>query len=113
MSGAKTSAERESNPARETSVERATRHRASNRGFQIIRIGGREGRRRRALGIGRLMLIDSERVHVFAATLVEINAYLADKPEVATLLHDSQRKRFAGRGPAGLTIWARSTEVNW
>lgn len=81
-------------------IERATRHLASNCGFQIIRIGGREGRRRKALGIGPCMLIDRERVHLFAATFAEIRAYLTDKPEVATPLHDDQRKRLVWLRPA-------------
>ena len=77
------------------SMQRAIRRLASNRGFQIIRIGGREGRRRMTLGIGPCMLIDRERVHLFAATFAEIRDYLADKPEVATPLHDSQRRRLS------------------
>jgi hypothetical protein len=32
---------------------------------------------------------------VFTATLVEIDAFLADWPEVATPLHDDQRERLA------------------
>jgi hypothetical protein len=74
-------------------LERAVRRRAGNRGFQIIGVRGREEHRRRALGIGPYMLIDTERMHLFAATLEEIDAFLADKPEVVTSLHDNEGKR--------------------
>jgi hypothetical protein len=79
-------------------LERKTRHRASNRGFQIIRIGGREGKRRRALGIAPNMLIDHERVHLFAATMRQIDEYIAAFPERPSLLHDDQRQRLKASG---------------
>jgi hypothetical protein len=83
-------------------LERKTRHRASNRGFQIIRIGGREGRRRRALGIGPNMLIDHERVHLFTATMQQIHNYIEPFPERPSLLHDDQRQRLKTSGLDGL-----------
>ena len=79
-------------------LERKTRHRASNRDFQIIRIGGREGRRRRLLGIGRNMLIDHERVHLFAATMQQIGNYIDAFPERPSLLHDDQHQRLKASG---------------
>ena len=75
--------------------ERIVRRRAHNRGFQVIRIGGHEGRRRSIFNIGAYMLIDHERVHLFAATRQEILDYLADKPEIDGPLHDDKRKRSA------------------
>ena len=66
----------------EYQLEHKTRCRASNRGFQIIRPGGREGRRRRALGTGRNMLIDHERVHLFAATMKQIGNYIDAYPNL-------------------------------
>ena len=71
----------------EFQLERKTRRRASNRGFQIIRPAGREGRRRRALGIGPNMLIDHERVHLFAATMKQIGDYIDAFRERPSLLH--------------------------
>jgi hypothetical protein len=79
-------------------LERKTRRRASNRGFQIIRIAGREGRRRRALGIGPSMLIDHERVHLFSATMKQIGNYIDAFPERPSLLHDDQRQRLKASG---------------
>jgi hypothetical protein len=74
-------------------LERKTRRRASNRGFQIIRMRGREGERRRALGIGLNMLIDHERVHLFAATLRQIGDYIDAFPRRPRRPHDDQRRR--------------------
>jgi hypothetical protein len=79
----------------EERLERKTRHRASNRGFQIIRIGGREGRRRSALGVGPHMLIDHERVHLFAATMQQIGNYIDAFPTRPSPLHDDQRQRLS------------------
>ena len=79
-------------------LERKTRRRASNRGFQIIRMRGREDERRRALGIGRNMLIDHERVHLFSATMKQIGNYIDAFPERPSLLHDDQRQRLKASG---------------
>jgi hypothetical protein len=83
-------------------LERKTRQRASNRGFQIIRIGGREGRRRLALGIGPSMLIDHERVHLFAATMKQIanyiDAFLTARACCTTI-------NASGSKPAGSICW--------
>ena len=79
-------------------LERKTRRRASNRGFQIIRMRGREGERRRALGIGLNMLIDHERVHLFAATMKQIGNYIDAFRERPSLLYDDQRQRLKASG---------------
>ncbi len=78
-------------------LERKTRRRASNRGFQIIRMRGREGMRRHSLGIGPYILIDHERVHLFAATIQQIGNYIAAFPERPSALHDDQRQRLKAR----------------
>jgi hypothetical protein len=80
--------------------ERLVRHRANARGFHVICInyGSREGKRRQTLGIGGYMLIEHERVHLFAATLREIRDYLEAFPKRPSLLHDSQRERLKASG---------------
>jgi hypothetical protein len=77
----------------EYAFERKTRRRAYNRGFQIIRMRSREGERRRALGIGRNMLIDHERVHLFAATMKQIGDYIDAFPKRPSSLQDDQLQR--------------------
>jgi hypothetical protein len=54
---------------------------------------GREGERRRALGIGLNMLIDHERVHLFAAALRQIGDYIDAFPRRPRRPHDDQRRR--------------------
>jgi hypothetical protein len=58
--------------------EHNVRYHARKRGFQIIRVRGREAGRRNALGLGSYMLIDDERVHLFAASLSEIADYVVE-----------------------------------
>jgi hypothetical protein len=41
-----------------------------------------------ALSLGPYVLIDTEKMHLFATTLEEIDPFIADKPEVITPLHD-------------------------
>jgi hypothetical protein len=67
-------------------IERKTRHRAVNRGFTIVRMRGLEATRRQTLGVGLNMLIDHERVHLFAATLEQIDAYIGAFPKRPSLL---------------------------
>lgn len=52
------------------------RKRASRRGYQVVHMRGRERDRRRKLGIGTYMLLGSDQVIVFAATLTDIAAFL-------------------------------------
>jgi hypothetical protein len=82
----------------EAKIERKARHRAASRGFQIVRLAGREGRRRETLGIAPFLLIDRERVHLFAASFEDIFAYLANKPEIISPLHDDRRIRLTALG---------------
>jgi hypothetical protein len=65
--------------------ESCIRYRASRRGFQVVRTRGREQRRRLACGQGDLMLLDADKVVLFAATLEEIAIFLK--------AHDKAKKR--------------------
>jgi hypothetical protein len=65
--------------------ESCIRYRARRRGFQIVRTRGREQRRRLACGQGDLMLLDADKVVLFAATLEEIAIFLK--------AHDKAKKR--------------------
>jgi hypothetical protein len=61
------------------------RYRARRRGFQVVRTRGREKRRRLACGQGDLMLLDADKVMLFAVTLEEIAKFLK--------AHDKAKKR--------------------
>ena len=65
--------------------ESRIRYRARRRGFQVVRTRGREQRRRLTRGQGDLILMDADRVVLFAATLQEIATFLT--------AHDKGRKR--------------------
>ena len=56
--------------------ESRIRYRARRRGFQFVRTRGREHRRRLACGQGDLMLLDADKVVLFAATLEEVAMFL-------------------------------------
>jgi hypothetical protein len=58
--------------------ESRIRRRATRRGFQVIRMRGRESERRASLALGDLMLIDTtaNTVALFAATFPEIAEFL-------------------------------------
>jgi hypothetical protein len=60
----------------EPNDESRIRYRARRRGFQVVRTRGREQRRRLACDQGDLMLLDADRVVLFAATLEEIAIFL-------------------------------------
>ena len=68
--------------------ESRIRYRARRRGFQVLRTRGREYRRRLACGQGDLMLLDADKVVLFAATLEEIAMFLkADDKAKKRLMH--------------------------
>jgi hypothetical protein len=68
--------------------ESRIRYRARRRGFQVLRTRGREYRRRLACGQGDLMLLDADKVVLFAATLEEIAIFLkADDKAKKRLMH--------------------------
>jgi hypothetical protein len=56
--------------------EAKIRYRAMRRGFQVMRVRGRESERRQASGRGDLMLIDDSKVVLFTATLEDIAMFL-------------------------------------
>jgi hypothetical protein len=52
---------------------------------------GLEATRRQTLGVGLNMLIDHERVHLFAATMEQIEAYISAFPKRSSLfLHRAE-----------------------
>ena len=68
--------------------ESRIRYRARRRGFQVLRTRGREYRRRLACGQGDLMLLDADKVVLFAATLEEIAMFRkADDKAKKRLMH--------------------------
>ena len=69
----------------ESNGESSIRYHARRRGFQVVRTRGREQKRRLACGQGDLMLLDADKVVLFAATLEEIAIFLK--------AHDKAKKR--------------------